>query len=117
MEFVYKTAEVSALNEIIDIYRKAQKFMERNGNPQWGKGFPAKDDILGGILGATPNRTFCLAHTISVRRILWREYMYTYRFVNQSAAIATLLLFPISCALRKVIWLAFTGKCQSEVGS
>lgn len=51
MEFVYKTAEVSALNEIIDIYRKAQKFMERNGNPQWGKGFPAKDDILGGILG------------------------------------------------------------------
>ena len=55
--------------------------------------------------------------TISVRWILWREYMYTYRFVNQSAAIATLLLFPISCALRKVIWLAFTGKCQSEVGS
>lgn len=59
MEFEYKIADVSALDEIIDIYRTAQSFMESNGNPQWGKGFPSSDDILGGILGGIIYTVLC----------------------------------------------------------
>ncbi|MBE7088710.1 MAG: GNAT family N-acetyltransferase [Clostridiales bacterium] len=51
MEFEYKKADISSLEKILQIYTDAQAFMEQNGNPQWGKGFPDKNDILGGILG------------------------------------------------------------------
>lgn len=51
MEFKYAKADISCLNEIMRIYESAQAFMERNGNPQWQKGFPDENDIRGGIYG------------------------------------------------------------------
>ncbi|MDE6585825.1 MAG: GNAT family N-acetyltransferase [Clostridia bacterium] len=47
----YRQAEISELNEIMNIYVAAQKFMEQNGNPQWPAGFPGRRDVTGGILG------------------------------------------------------------------
>lgn len=51
MEFKYGKADISCLDEIRRIYQGAQAFMERNGNPQWQKGFPDETDIRGGIFG------------------------------------------------------------------
>lgn len=51
MGFSYKTADISELEGIMEIYSAAQAFMEKNGNPQWPKGFPDRVDITGGILG------------------------------------------------------------------
>lgn len=51
MEFDYVKAEITMLDEIMEIYRQAQAYMEESGNPQWQKGFPDENDIRGGILG------------------------------------------------------------------
>lgn len=51
MQLSYAKAEISALDEISQIYETAQEFMEENGNPQWKRGFPDENDIRGGILG------------------------------------------------------------------
>ena len=51
MEFNYAVARISQINEIMEIYGSAQKFMESIGNPQWGKGFPDDHDIREGIFG------------------------------------------------------------------
>ena len=49
--FSYRKADREDLNDVLQIYSSAQAFMESNGNPQWGRGFPDKTDIFGGILG------------------------------------------------------------------
>lgn len=51
MNFEFHQAKISAFNEIIEIYRGAQRFMEDNNNPQWQKGFPDENDVKCGILG------------------------------------------------------------------
>ncbi len=51
MEFEYRTAEPSDLEDIMNIYRTAQAYMESYGNPQWRRGFPDDNDVLGGIYG------------------------------------------------------------------
>ncbi|MCD8200869.1 MAG: GNAT family N-acetyltransferase [Clostridia bacterium] len=51
MDFSYRQARIEDLSAIMDIYVNAQEYMEKNGNPQWVKGFPAEDDIRGGIYG------------------------------------------------------------------
>ena len=51
MNFEFRQAKLASFNDIIEIYRGAQKFMERNDNPQWQKGFPNENDIKCGILG------------------------------------------------------------------
>lgn len=51
MNFSYRQADISDLNAIMDIYTRAQAFMEAHGNPQWQKGFPDRTDIRGGIYG------------------------------------------------------------------
>lgn len=51
MDFSYRQAEISELEEIMKIYVAAQKFMQQTGNPQWPQGFPDKTDVKGGILG------------------------------------------------------------------
>ena len=51
MEFDYALARISQFDEIMEIYSSAQKFMEDNGNPQWGKGFPDDHDIREGVFG------------------------------------------------------------------
>lgn len=51
MEFEYASADIAQLDEIVEIYVSAQKFMEQSGNPQWGKGFPDARAIREGILG------------------------------------------------------------------
>ena len=51
MKFVYRKAKTEDLNELMRIYTVAQAFMEANGNPQWGKGFPDENDVKCGIVG------------------------------------------------------------------
>lgn len=51
MDFSYGVAQISQLDKIMEIYSSAQRFMESNGNPQWGRGFPDKRDITEGIFG------------------------------------------------------------------
>ncbi len=51
MIYSYVTADISQLDEILNIYRNAQEYMEAQGNPQWQKGFPDENDIRGGIYG------------------------------------------------------------------
>lgn len=51
MIYSYATADISQLEDILNIYRSAQAYMEANGNPQWQKGFPDENDIRGGIYG------------------------------------------------------------------
>lgn len=51
MEFEYRLADESALGDIMKIYREAQAFMESYGNPQWHRGFPDDNDVLGGLYG------------------------------------------------------------------
>lgn len=59
MEFEYRQADISALDRILEIYTEAQRFMESEGNPQWGKGFPNKTDIAGGIFGGIIYTVLC----------------------------------------------------------
>lgn len=51
MEFTYAQSTISHLNEVMEIYQGAQAYMAAHGNPQWDKGFPAENDIKGGIFG------------------------------------------------------------------
>lgn len=51
MNFSYRKAAISEAEEITKIYASAQAYMEANGNPQWEKGFPDKNDVRGGIYG------------------------------------------------------------------
>lgn len=59
MQFEYTPAEAEDLDRVLGIYVGAQKFMEEHGNPQWGKGFPDRMDILGGILGGIIYKVTC----------------------------------------------------------
>lgn len=49
--FLYRKAALDDLDAIMLIYTAAQRLMEERGNPQWGKGFPDKNDVKWGILG------------------------------------------------------------------
>lgn len=51
MSYTYRQADISELNSIMEIYVAAQKYMQKNGNPQWPAGFPDRRDVTGGILG------------------------------------------------------------------
>jgi len=52
MKFVYRKAKTEDLNELMRIYTAAQAFMEANGNPQWGKGFPDENDVIAAVFSA-----------------------------------------------------------------
>lgn len=51
MQYEYRKAEERHIPAIMEIYRDAQLFMERNGNPQWERGFPDENDVRGGVYG------------------------------------------------------------------
>ena len=51
MNYEYRKAGGADLKDIMIIYRDAQRFMEKNGNPQWERGFPSEEDVQGGIFG------------------------------------------------------------------
>ncbi|MBO5328649.1 MAG: GNAT family N-acetyltransferase [Clostridia bacterium] len=82
MEFTYKTADISALNEVLEIYSSAQKFMEANGNPQWVKGFPDKTDIAGAIYGAIIYTVLHKGEIVGVFAVV--NYDGNYDYINGS---------------------------------
>ena len=51
MQFNFRQAKISDLEEVMCIFTDAQAFMQSHGNPQWPKGFPYKNDVRWGILG------------------------------------------------------------------
>ncbi len=56
MKLECERASIGEIDEIKNIYTEAQQLMEAEGNPQWPKGFPDRDDlreaIYGGVLYA-----------------------------------------------------------------
>lgn len=70
MEFEYASADIAQLDEIVEIYVSAQKFMEQSGNPQWGKGFPDARAIREGILGGIIYTVLCDGRIAAVFSVL-----------------------------------------------
>ncbi len=66
MEYEYRQATADDLQAVKDIYVSAQEFMERNGNPQWGRGFPNETDIAGGVYGGIIYVVTCRGETAAV---------------------------------------------------
>lgn len=76
MEFEYATAKISQLDEIVEIYVSAQKFMEQSGNPQWGKGFPDAGAIREGIMGGIILTVMCESQIAAVFSVLNHDENY-----------------------------------------
>lgn len=66
MEYEYRKAEEADLKDLMTIYVGAQTFMEKNGNPQWPKGFPDENDVLGGIFGGILYAVTCEGEIVGV---------------------------------------------------
>lgn len=66
MQYEYKKADVSRLDDIMEIYRGAQAYMESHDNPQWPKGFPDENDVRGGIFGGILYVVICNGETAAV---------------------------------------------------